>query len=149
MANENNNRILYPDIELKHRLPLQIRFGDYDTFGHINNNSYMAYLDLGKSEFLCYIMGKRSVPSEFAAAIVNINVDFLAPTTIGENIEVRTGVVRLGERSFTVYQRIVNPDTEVVKVQATTVLAGFDISTQSSAPLQTSLTTALKKSLSL
>lgn len=139
-----NSRLRFPDIVFTHQLDVQIRFADYDTFGHINNNSYMAYLDLGKSEFLCDIMGKRCSPSDLSAAIVNIDVDFLAPTPLNESLVVKTAVVRLGEHSFTLYQRIVNPATGVVKVQATSTLAGFDIATQSSAPLQPGLVTALR-----
>ena len=31
-----------------HRLPIQIRFNDVDRYGHVNNNAYFAYYDLGK-----------------------------------------------------------------------------------------------------
>ena len=30
-----------------HRLPIQIRFNDVDRYGHVNNNAYFAYYDLG------------------------------------------------------------------------------------------------------
>ena len=147
MTTNANNRLQHPGIEFKHRQAIQIRFADYDTFEHINNNSYMAYFDLGKSEYLCEIMGRRLAPSDLSAAIVNINVDFLAPTTLGEELEVYTAIVRLGEHSFTLYQRIVNPVTGVVKAQATSTLAGFDIATQSSAPLQSALMSAVRADL--
>lgn len=148
MTQAPNDRVLYPDIEMKHSTGVQIRFSDYDTFGHINNNSYMAFLDLGKSEFLRHVMGRHCSPSELSAAIVNINVDFLAPTVMGEDLDVQTAVVRLGEHSFTLYQRIVNPLTGIIKVQATSTLAGFDIPTQSSAPLRSDLRAALTKLIS-
>ena len=34
------------------RLPIQIRFNDVDRYGHVNNNSYFSYYDLGKEEYL-------------------------------------------------------------------------------------------------
>ena len=36
-----------------HRVPIQIRFNDVDRYGHVNNNSYFAYYDLGKEDYLC------------------------------------------------------------------------------------------------
>lgn len=144
MAMLHNERLCYGEIELPHREAVQIRFSDYDTFGHINNNAYMAYLDLGKSEMLCELMGRRCTPDEFSAAVVNVNVDFLMPTVVGEGLEVQTGVIRIGEKSFTIYQRVVNPLTGAVKVQAHSVLAGFDIKTQSGAPLRHDLIDMLR-----
>ena len=144
----NSNRISHKDISMQHSLDIQIRFGDYDTFGHINNNSYMTYLDLGKSEFLCRLMGKRCTPSDLSAAIVNINVDFLAPTVVGEPLCVQTAVIHLGEKSFTLYQRLLNPSTGQIKVQATSVLAGFNIATQSAATLRQDLVENLRSLVS-
>ena len=38
------------------RLPIQIRFNDVDRLGHVNNNSYFSYYDLGKEEYLNNIL---------------------------------------------------------------------------------------------
>ena len=129
------DRLLYPELDMSHRLRIQIRFTDYDTFGHINNNSYLSFFDLGKSDFFHELTHHDGLPSDFSVAIVNINVDFLCPAVASEPLEVRTSVVKVGDRSFTVYQRIVNPDTEHVKAQAVSVLAGFDVKTQQGSPL--------------
>lgn len=140
----SNDRIKHPDLQFAFRLPVQIRFGDYDTFGHINNNSYTAFFDLGKTDMFNRLAGRPCVPSELSVAIVNINVDFLAPAVVGEPLEVLTAVVGVGERSFTVYQRIVNPLTASVKAQAPSVLAGFDVATQQGAPLSDKLRALLE-----
>lgn len=137
------DRLLYPQIKFQHRVRIQSRFSDYDAFRHVNNNAYMAYFDLGKSLFFNEVMGKPCSPAELSAAVVNVNVDFLAPSPIGEPLEVCTALVHLGERSFTLYQRIVDADTQSAKAQATSVLAGFDIATQCSAPLSPALAKAL------
>lgn len=140
-----NSRILHPDIVFPHSVDIQTRFSDYDTFGHVNNNAYMAFLDIGKSEFFRHIMGRPCTPTDLAAVIVNINVDFLSPALQGEPLRCLTAVVAVGERSFAIYQRIINPTTGDVKVQATSTLAGFDLASQSSAPLVQTLRDALSK----
>lgn len=142
-----NYRILYPNVNFNHHVAVQTRFGDYDAFRHVNNNAYVAYFDLGKSHFFNCLTGAECSPEQLSVAIVNINVDFLEPSLIGEHLEVRSAVVKIGERSFTLYQRIVNPVTEHVKAQAVSVLAGFDTATQQSAPLKPALTERLKEML--
>lgn len=145
MHTQPNDRLVAIPRPFRHIVPLQMRFGDYDTFGHINNNVYMAFYDLGKSLYFTDVLDRPFSPLTVAAVVVNVNVDFLAPTTIGERLEVRTMVTHLGERSVTMYQRIVNPDTGSVKTQATSILAGFDVTTQGSAPLNPELVDAINR----
>lgn len=142
-----HSRLSYENIKMTHTVSIQARFGDYDTFGHVNNNTYMSYLDLGKSEFFIFAMGRQITPAELSAAIVNINVDFLFPAVMGEPLEVQSAVTHLGDRSFTLYQRVTNSKTGQVKVQATSILAGFDIKTQSGAELRPELRQKLQNIL--
>ena len=37
-------------VVFRHRLPIQIRFNDVDRYGHVNNNAYFAFYDLGRSD---------------------------------------------------------------------------------------------------
>ena len=40
----------------KHSMPVQIRFNDVDQYGHVNNNAYFAYYDLGKQDYLMHVL---------------------------------------------------------------------------------------------
>lgn len=138
-----------PKAHLVHSIDIQPRFNDYDLFGHLNNGAVLQYFDLGKSEFLGDILAEttgdadRFDPEAVSAVIVNINADFYAVTLPGEPLSVLTGVQHIGDRSFTLEQRLINPDSGHVKAIATTIMAGIDISTQTGAPLKPTLKTAL------
>lgn len=132
-----------PTRPLNHHIPLQVRFNDFDAFGHINNNVYLEFFDLGKALYFNEITGCEFDPAAIAAVVVNINCNFYAPTRMGEELEVQTACTRLGDRSLTLEQRIVNPATGSVKSAATTVMAGFDLETQGSAPINPRLREAL------
>lgn len=133
---------------LIHSLEIQSRFGDYDAFRHVNNNAYLQYFDLGKMSFMEAVAGHSFEPKDMSAVIVNINVNFYAPTVLGEAVTVKTGISHVGERAFTVYQQVVSRTTGQVKATAETILAGFDIATQSGAPLQDWLRNALEVAVS-
>lgn len=124
-------------------LDIQPRFTDFDMFGHVNNTAILQYLDLAKSMFFNRITDRPFDPEAVSAAIVNINIDFMEPVRLSEPVTVHTAVERLGDRSFTLLQEVLNPDTGHRKAVAHTVMAGFDIATQSSAPLRPALRAAL------
>lgn len=131
-----------------HSLEIQTRFGDYDMFGHVNNNSYLQYCDLGKAMYFEMLLGGDAYnPVKIGSVIVNINCDFLAPTRPGEPLQVNTECSRLGDRSFQLSQTVLNPETNEEKCHLTTVMAGFDIKTQTSAPLPDALRQALQATL--
>lgn len=127
--------IRQPQAALTHSLELQPRFGDYDMFGHINNNAYLQYFDLGKAMFFTELLDGDFSPAAVGAAVVHIDCNYYAPTRPAEPLRVLTGCVALGERSLTLHQQVVNPSTGAVKCDALTVMAGFDIRAQQSAPL--------------
>ncbi len=143
MSQNKNSRIKEPSRPLRHRVDLQVRFGDFDSYGHINNNVYLQFFDLGKALYFNEITGKAFDVEAISAAVVNINCNFYAPTVMGEDLIVQTACCHLGDRSLTLEQRILNPNNGSIKCDAITVMAGFDIKTQSSAPIREELKRAI------
>ncbi len=127
------HNIIFP--EFHHRYPLQIRFNDIDTLGHVNNSIYFTFYDLGKSRYFeavknCSIDWRRA-----DVVIANINADFISPIYPNEEIAVETGTLEIGNRSFTLLQRIINIKTGEIKGICRTVMVGFDIAAGISAPI--------------
>lgn len=122
----------------KHRVPLQLRFNDIDALGHVNNSVYFNFSDLGKFRYMQDVVGQKRM-SDIRALIVNVNCDFYAPTTMDEPVEIWSQMERIGPKSLHVQQRVVNRDTGEVKAVIRTVLAGWDPSTGSSAPIEQTL----------
>lgn len=118
-----------------HSLPLQIRFNDIDTLGHVNNSVYFPFFDLGKAEYFRDVKGNSINWNKVDIVVANINCDFIAPIFFGEVIEVQTQVLSIKNSSFTVFQRLINSKTKEVKCCCTTIMVGFDIINQCSAPL--------------
>lgn len=130
-----NPRIKEPDARFFHSLPLQIRFNDIDILGHLNNSVYMEMMDLGKATYFNEVLGSLVDWHEVNVAIVNINVNFLAPTFITDNIMVITRMKGISKHSLTLEQRIVESTLGEVKCQAQTIMAGYNIKTASSMPI--------------
>ncbi|MGM9817899.1 MAG: acyl-CoA thioesterase [Paludibacteraceae bacterium] len=127
----------------KHSLPIQLRFNDADTLGHINNAVYLNFYDLGKTSYFQTICGETVLPSDIDVVVAHLDVDFLSPIFLTDTVEVQTMVEKIGTKSFTLLQRIVCSDTNEVKCVCRTVMVGFDFKTNSSKPISDKWRTAI------
>lgn len=118
-----------------HRLPIQIRFNDVDRYGHVNNNAYFAYYDLGKEDYLTHVLRTDYRNGTVVPVIANINADFIQPIFYGDKIVVETCVSHLGQKSFTLSQRAVNETTGAVVCRCSTVMVCFSLHDQTSADI--------------
>ncbi len=113
--------------DFHHRLPVQMRFTDIDVFGHVNNNVYLQYFDLGKLEYINASLGSLFDPKEKALVVASLSCDFYYPTLYGEDIEVVTRVDNIGLHSITLEQRVVAKASGQVKCICRTVMVGYDV----------------------
>ncbi|MBR2378420.1 MAG: acyl-CoA thioesterase [Bacteroidaceae bacterium] len=118
-----------------HSYPLQLRFNDIDSLGHVNNSVYFTFYDLGKSRYFETVK-KQSIDWRKADVVIaNVNADFLSPIYSYEQIAVETCCIEIGNRSFKLMQRIVNTTTGEVKGICRTIMVGFDVEAGVSAPI--------------
>lgn len=69
------------------KIRLNVRWGDVDSFGHVNNAAYLAYLEECRSRWM------SSVPShwedgETGPVVANININYRRPIHWPEHLEV-------------------------------------------------------------
>lgn len=119
--------------EYKHKLPIQIRFNDVDQYGHVNNNSYFAYYDLGKEEYLRSVLELDYRHEDVVPVIANINADFIYPIFYGDPIEIETRVAHVGNKSFTLQQRAINTERNTIVCRCQTIMVCFNLKEQVSA----------------
>jgi acyl-CoA thioester hydrolase len=123
------------ELKFKHSIPVQLRFNDADSLGHINNTVYFSFYDLGKSEYFKAVKGSAINPKEVDIVVAHAEVDFFAPIFLSDEIAVQTTVSDIGNKSLTLVQRIVETNTNIIKCICKTIMVGFDLKTQSSKPI--------------
>ena len=67
----------------RHRLDIQIRFNDFDMFGHLNNNAYLEYFDLAKADYFGDVLGGAVTPERLSVVVAHLTVSFYNPTLPG------------------------------------------------------------------
>lgn len=132
----DGERVPKTDYPFRHCLPVQTRFSDIDVLGHLNNNVYLTFMDLAKIDYFTAIDPSiNNSLQNIDMVVVHIDCDFIAPSYFGEQLEVWTAVTRIGARSVTLEQRIINASTGQTKCVGRTVMAGFDPATAKGMPI--------------
>ncbi|WP_338848049.1 thioesterase family protein [Massilia sp. W12] len=82
-----------------HTCTIEIRWGDMDAMGHVNNTVYFRYMEHARVEWLQQIEAAPNPEGE-GPVIINAQCNFLRQLTYPGKIEVRTLVGPPGSSSF-------------------------------------------------
>lgn len=123
------------EVSFKVSVPIQIRFNDIDSLGHINNNIYFSYFDLGKINYLDRLKAANVNWTEGAIVIASIKVDFFSPVFYKESIVVETKVCELGNKSGVFLQQIRNIKTNEIKCRCRSIFVTYSAEHQTSMPV--------------
>lgn len=118
-----------------HYCPLQIRFNDIDTLGHATNSVYQQYFDLGRMEYFSDVLQEQMDWQEEGLILVSININYLAPVKLYDEIEVRTKIVKLGNKSLEMVQQVYNLTNQSVAAESKSIMVGFSGKIQQSIPV--------------
>lgn len=114
------------------KLDIQMRFADVDILGHVNNVNLQHYFDLGKSDFFGKAVGTEHLVGSEGILTANTTTSYFAQTRLGEKIYVETSVKKIGNKSITLYQRVLSSATQEVKAESRSVMVAFDFESQES-----------------
>jgi acyl-CoA thioester hydrolase len=119
-----------------HRTEIQMRFGDTDALGHINNARIASYVEIARLDFL-----NRLGTAVRSLILASLYIDFRRQILFGETIHAETEVEKLGNSSMTLRQTIFSNGERAVDVKS--VVVYFDYSTRAPRPLTDEMRRAL------
>ncbi len=105
---------------------IQLRFNDMDVQGHMYNGQYQHIFDLGKSDYFREVLGLGAMDGAEALVTVRVETNFIVPVLFSDQLEIHTRVERIGTKSFTVFQELVDLNTGTLKADSRTVLVGYN-----------------------
>jgi len=111
--------------------PIQLRFNDLDSFGHVNNTTIQEYFDLGRIFYFRKVFGEPIDWDNFQAIVASIKTDFMAPVFLNDQLVVKTKITKIGNKSIQLSQILVEGE-KVIKATCDSVMVGFNPKTQSS-----------------
>lgn len=116
-------------------IPLHVRWRDLDAFNHVNNSSYLTFLEEARLQWL------RGVPGEWFNAhampvMAAVELHYRKPIEWPAEIDVLLSCERLGNSSMTIGNRIVDRnDHACVYADGNVVMVWVDPASGASVPL--------------
>ncbi len=118
-----------------HSHHIQIRFNDIDQLGHVTNSVYQQYFDLGKMAYFNHVLQERMEFQTEGLIVVTLTINFLSSVKLYDDIEVRTKVTRLGNKSLDLLQEIFDKTSGEPVAECKSVMVGFKGETEESIPV--------------
>ncbi|MGD8980680.1 MAG: thioesterase family protein [Desulfobacterales bacterium] len=105
---------------------IKVRGFHIDIFSHVNNARYLEFMEEARWVVIDkYIDIKRMQTKGIIFVVVNININYRRPASMGDILELYLGLAKIGGKSAVFHQeiRLKGADTVVADAQVTFVFA--------------------------
>lgn len=125
------------------RVVIGVRWGDMDSFGHVNNAHYLRYLEEARVQWLASIPGV-SLTDRIAPVLVASHVNYRRPIEWPETLAVELFVEKTGNSSLILGHRILSAsgDEDTLYSDGSVVMVWIDTQTGKSVALPGAVRTA-------
>jgi acyl-CoA thioester hydrolase len=116
--------------------PIEVRYGDLDPQGHVNNARYLTYLEQARIAYISRL--GLWAPGSFlniGIILADAHLTFRSAILFGQPVLVGVRVSRLGNKSLTMEYRLEDAGTRQELAVGSTVLVAYDYRTGQTIPL--------------
>ncbi|NPA93137.1 MAG: acyl-CoA thioesterase [Chloroflexi bacterium] len=116
--------------------PVEVRYSDLDTQGHVNNARYLTYMEQGRVGYLTHLgLWKPRTMPDVGIILAEIRVTFKRPILFGQPVRVGLRVPRLGNKSFPMLYRLEDAETGELLATGESIQVCFDYRNQRTIPI--------------
>ena len=88
---------------------IKVAWGDMDAMGHVNNVTFIKYLENARVQYLERIMMLKSDRmTQLGPILLQINCRYIQPTFYPDNLTIQTNVTKVGNTSLVLIHDIVS-----------------------------------------
>lgn len=111
--------------------PIEIRYGDLDPQGHLNNAKYLTFFEQARIQYLTRLglFKKGQSFIEIGIILAEARVTFLAPVQFGTQIKIGMRISRIGNKSMTADYAMQDGSSNKDLATGSAVLVAFDYRT--------------------
>lgn len=116
--------------------PIEVRYGDLDPQGHVNNAKYLTYLEQARIAYIKHLglWGGGSF-LDIGIILADAHLTFRAPVLFGQQVQVGVCVSRLGNKSLNMEYRLEDAHDHRELASAATVLVAYDYHSTQTIPI--------------
>ena len=109
---------------------ITIRGYHLDAYQHVNNARYLEFLEEARWQYFDNISNAAYKEMKIPFFIVNININYRLPATLGDIINISTDIEKIGNTSMTFSQKIYFDNTEKIICDALITFVILDQKTE-------------------
>ncbi len=123
--------------DFKHSIKVKVRFSDLDAMRHVNNATYLSYLEEARIAYFKEALNKSMDKLDFQAVVARIEIDYKQPIIFGDELEILSRISKMGNKSFDMDHIILveRKENKIVAAEICTKLVSYNYETQTSFPI--------------
>lgn len=125
-----------------YKIEINPRFKDTDALGHINNASFITWIEEARTPIFKIFNPGLSV-KDWNLIIARVEMDFLAQCYYGKKVVIDSFIEKIGTSSLTIYHKLFQEEVKVA--QGKSILVHFDYNKNKSIPIPENIKEALKE----
>lgn len=117
--------------------PIEVRYGDLDPQGHLNNASYLTFFEQARIKYLNHtgLFKEGQSFMDIGVILADIHIAYKKPVEWGTPVKVGVRTMKIGNKSMTVEQTIVHTETEEIFAAGEVVMVAYDYRAGKSIPI--------------
>jgi YbgC/YbaW family acyl-CoA thioester hydrolase len=108
--------------------PVEVRYGDLDPQGHVNNAKHLTYFEQARVAYMVALglFTKDQSFMEMGVILADVHITYFEPIYFGQDIKVGVRTVKIGNKSMTWEQNIVDAETGKEVAKGEVVIVTYD-----------------------
>jgi acyl-CoA thioester hydrolase len=117
--------------------PVEVRYGDLDPQGHLNNAKHLTYFEQARVHYLVELglFGRDQSFMEIGIILADIHITFHAPVHWGDPVKVGVRTTKIGNKSMVMEQALIHAETGQVLSSGTVITVAYDYGKQETMPV--------------
>jgi acyl-CoA thioester hydrolase len=117
--------------------PIEVRYGDLDPQGHVNNAKYLTYFEQAR---LAYWIEMRFFTKdqsfmEIGIILADIHITYFEPIYFGQRIKVGVHIGKMGNKSMTWEQNVIDAESGKELAKGEVVVVAYDYKEKKTIPI--------------
>ena len=117
--------------------PIEVRYGDLDPQGHVNNAKHLAYFEQARVAYMIELglFTKDQSFMKIGVIIADIHITYFEPILFGQSIKVGVRAAKFGNKSMTWEQNIVDTDMGKQLAKGEVIIVTYDYKDKKTIPI--------------
>lgn len=117
--------------------PVEVRYGDLDPQGHVNNAKHLTYFEQARIHYMIELglFTRDQSFMQIGVIVADVHITYREPIYFGQNIKVGVHAAKLGSKSMTWEQNIVDAGTGRELARGKVIIVTYDYKDEKTIPV--------------